>query len=1184
VQVLSKIVRVRSAVVGLALLGVLIMAGCGGSSTSSNATATPSFSPGGGTYNTSQTVTISSATSGAVLYCTTDGTTPTTSSPKCSNPTTVFKSEYLQAIAVAPGKSASAVASAGYTIDLNAVSTPTFSPAGGTYTSVQSVTIADATTGANIRYTTDGSVPTASSTLYTGAITVSASETLSAIAVATGYNNSGVASATYTIVPPAAAPTFSPAGGPYTSAQSVTIADTTPGAVIYYTTDGTPATATSTPYTSPVSVTQSETINAIAVASGYSSTTASAIYSINLQQALAPTFTLSNNQLTIGDATAGATIYFTTDGTQPSASSALHGTAPLTITVTAGETVNAIAMATGYTNSAVATYTVSLSAASQPTFSLSSNSQLTISDATAGATIYYTTDGTQPSVSSTLHGAAPLTIAVTAGQTVNALAVASGYTNSAVATYAVTAAPTPSFSLTGSQLTINDTTAGATIYYTTDGTQPSASSPLHGAAPVTITVTGGEAVNAIAIAANYVSSTVGAFTARAAQMPSFSLVGSQLTISDATTGATIYYTIDGTQPTTSSPLSGSSPITITVTGGEAVNAIAAAPNYLNSVVENYTVGVTGTPEFSLSGGNLTMSDATSGAVIYYTINGSAPTTSSPLHGTAPVTVAVSIGDVVQAIALATGNTVSAPASYTVKATAATPQITPNGGYVLSSQLPISVSITEASSATVYYTTDGTTPSATNGTAYSTSFTVTPTASSPTVTVKAIAVGSNYNDSAEADSTFTLLASPAISGQVVSGSTPISGATVQLYAAGTTGYPGSASYQAPGPLSIVGNLTTDANGNFALSYTCPAATTSGGDLLYLVATKDISGDGSNKVRLMTALGSCNSSSFPSTATVNEVTTVASAYALSAFAKVDTTNGGIDIGAPATKNSQATTCDASDGWLSSAPETCNYNGLKNAFAAANNLVDPATGTARSFTPAYTQNLASDTNILNNSTVPTTRINALADMLATCVESDGSGCASGLFADASTSTATTTTTPNVPNVTPKDTLQAALNIAQNPGNNVSALLGLVSSTAPYNTGTLLTQTTQPTDLTLALTYTGAGLGIAPKITLSDKVIAIMDGALAIDASGNIWVAAYLSQDGQNADGGEMLAEFNALGAPVTSATKLSSDTKPVPNYGGYNPEPVTRRRMAMGYKCSRSTHRGTCGHSMVYITFWK
>ena len=71
-------------------------------------------------------------------------------------------------------KTASAVASAGYTIDLNAAATPSFSPAGGTYTSAQTVTIADTTTGANIYYcVTAGCTPTASSTLYTGPITVS---------------------------------------------------------------------------------------------------------------------------------------------------------------------------------------------------------------------------------------------------------------------------------------------------------------------------------------------------------------------------------------------------------------------------------------------------------------------------------------------------------------------------------------------------------------------------------------------------------------------------------------------------------------------------------------------------------------------------------------------------------------------------------------------------------------------------------------------------------------------------------------------------------------------------------------------------------------------------------------------------------------------------------------------------
>jgi hypothetical protein len=187
-----------------------MMAGCGGSTSSSNAvTAMPTFSPGAGTYTTSQTVTISDTTSGAVLYCTIDGTMPTTSSSVCSNPTTVSKTEFLQAIAVAPGKSASAVASAGYVINLNAATTPAFSPTGGTYTGPQQVMISDSLSGANIYYTTDGTTPTTSSTLYTGAITISKSETLSAIAVATGYDNSAVASAAYTIQAVVATPTIS---------------------------------------------------------------------------------------------------------------------------------------------------------------------------------------------------------------------------------------------------------------------------------------------------------------------------------------------------------------------------------------------------------------------------------------------------------------------------------------------------------------------------------------------------------------------------------------------------------------------------------------------------------------------------------------------------------------------------------------------------------------------------------------------------------------------------------------------------------------------------------------------------------------------------------------------------------------------------------------------------------------
>jgi hypothetical protein len=188
------------------------------SSSSSMPAATPVFSPVAGTYTAGVLVTITNATSGAVIYYTTNGSTPTTSSTKYTGAIAVSATETIKAIAVATGYTNSAVASATYTIQKPAA-TPAFSPVAGTYTAAQSVTLKDATSGAVIYYTTNGSTPTTSSTKYTGAIAVSATETIKAIAVATGYTNSAVASATYTIKKAAATPVISPAAGNYTAAQ-----------------------------------------------------------------------------------------------------------------------------------------------------------------------------------------------------------------------------------------------------------------------------------------------------------------------------------------------------------------------------------------------------------------------------------------------------------------------------------------------------------------------------------------------------------------------------------------------------------------------------------------------------------------------------------------------------------------------------------------------------------------------------------------------------------------------------------------------------------------------------------------------------------------------------------------------------------------------------------------------------
>jgi Malectin domain/Chitobiase/beta-hexosaminidase C-terminal domain len=97
--------------------------------------------------------------------------------------------------------------------------TPTFSPASGTYTSAASVTISNSTSGATIYYTTDGTTPSTASTVYTGPLGVTTTETIQALAVASGLSQSAVASSTYTIVPPGPAPSFTSAS-PNTGMQS----------------------------------------------------------------------------------------------------------------------------------------------------------------------------------------------------------------------------------------------------------------------------------------------------------------------------------------------------------------------------------------------------------------------------------------------------------------------------------------------------------------------------------------------------------------------------------------------------------------------------------------------------------------------------------------------------------------------------------------------------------------------------------------------------------------------------------------------------------------------------------------------------------------------------------------------------------------------------------------------------
>ena len=138
-------------------------------------------------------------------------------------------------------------------------------PDGGTFATSQNVTLSTTTASAAIYYTLDGSMPTPASTLYTEPITISVDTTVRAIASAPGYVQSAVSSATFTFTDQAPPVSFLPAAGTYTSAQQVTLSDTDTAAKIYYTTNGTPPTAASNLYTGPFQVAASTTINAIAI-------------------------------------------------------------------------------------------------------------------------------------------------------------------------------------------------------------------------------------------------------------------------------------------------------------------------------------------------------------------------------------------------------------------------------------------------------------------------------------------------------------------------------------------------------------------------------------------------------------------------------------------------------------------------------------------------------------------------------------------------------------------------------------------------------------------------------------------------------------------------------------------------------------------------------------------------------
>ncbi len=365
--------------------------------------------------------------------------------------------------------------------------------------------------------------------------------------------------------------------------------------------------------------------------------------------------------------------------------------------------------------------------------------------------------------------------------------------------------------------------------------------------------------------------------------------------------------------------------------------------------------------------------------------------------------------------------------------------------------------------------------------------------------------------------------PQLHGVVHGGQQAISSASIQLFAAGTSGY-------GTGAVSLLTNpVATDGNGAFTITgdYTCPGANSQ----LYLVARGGNPGlpGGANNTAMaeMAALGPCTLYSGHYTldpsqlVVVNEVTTVAAVYSLRGFMSPATSQIGTSSG--------------------------NATGLANAFVTANNLASVLAGQAVATTPA------------GNGTAPQATVNALANSIAACVNTNGStaaGSACGsLFTD---------TTP-AGGATPTDTLQALYNIATSPANQAANIFALAASSQPFQPAL----TSAPNDWSMSLVFTAYGstqMGIAidasgdawvsneftSSTNLTSSVTefasngAVLSGpagftgaglsrpaGITIDPSGNVWLANTFT---------ESLSEFNSQGGAVSGTNGYPADVNSV------------------------------------------
>jgi len=400
---------------------------------------TPTANVDTNTYYNNFNVTLTkddTNTTGSTLRYTTNGDDPTIASslyttPVSINGTTTFKFAQFKT-----GYTPTAITTKTYTM---VVTNPVITETTGTYNNSFTTTITNpTTTGTSIYYTIDGSVPDNTDTLYTGAITINTTQTLKAIAYKSGYTISGVDTETYTMQV-AGTPTSNVNTGSYSVPQNVTLtkAGTTTGTTMTYTTNGDAPTIASTEYTTPILINSTTTLKFAEFKTGYTAgTIETKTYTITISDPTAnvDTGTYNNNFNSILTQTDSQSIYYTTNGSVPDNTDTLY-TTPIAIS---GTTTLKFIAYNGAIYSNVITKTYTMAIVGTPTADKISglyydpiSVTLTKAGTTTGTTLTYTTNGSSPTITSTLY---TTPILISSNTTLKFAEFKTGYTAGAIET------------------------------------------------------------------------------------------------------------------------------------------------------------------------------------------------------------------------------------------------------------------------------------------------------------------------------------------------------------------------------------------------------------------------------------------------------------------------------------------------------------------------------------------------------------------------------------------------------------------------------------------------------------------------------------------------------------------------------------------------------------------------------